>query len=138
MTAIQELCIYIASIVVTREGFLRSLTFKGFGRNGGDDGARTRGLCRDSVAWLGFTITYETAGTAKLRGSRTRHRSLWVGLWVGKISRTPKQLSHSTQINGPLGIVAITSMEGFREIRKITKSLCLRSTGSGHSLSHIK
>jgi len=42
------------------------------------------GLCRDRVAWLGFTTTYKTAGTAKLRGSRTRHRVLWVGLWVGK------------------------------------------------------
>ena len=36
------------------------------------------------VAWLGFTTTYKTAGTAKLRGSRARHRMLWVGLWVGK------------------------------------------------------
>ena len=35
------------------------------------------------VARLGFTITYKTAGTAKLRGSRTRHHMLWVGLWVG-------------------------------------------------------
>ena len=53
-------------------------------KNGGDDGTRTRDLCRDSVAWLGFTTTYKTAGTAKLRGSRTRHCILWVGLWVGK------------------------------------------------------
>ena len=37
------------------------------------------------VAWLGFTTTYKTAGTAKLRGSRTRHHSLWVGLWVEKV-----------------------------------------------------
>jgi hypothetical protein len=36
------------------------------------------------VAWLGFTTTYKTAGTAKHRVSRTRHRILWVGLWVGK------------------------------------------------------
>ena len=35
---------------------------------------------------LGFT-TYKTAGTAKIRGSRTRHRSLWVGLWVAKSPR---------------------------------------------------
>ena len=52
-------------------------------RNGGDDGTRTRDLCRDRVAWLGFTTTYKTAGTAKLRVSRTRHRTLWVRLWVG-------------------------------------------------------
>jgi hypothetical protein len=55
-----------------------------FGKNGGDDETRTRDLCRDSVAWLGFTTTYKTAGTAKLRVSRTRRRTLWVGLWVGK------------------------------------------------------
>jgi hypothetical protein len=28
-------------------------------------------------------MTYKTAGTAKVRGSRTRHHTLWVGLWVG-------------------------------------------------------
>jgi len=27
-------------------------------KNGGDDGTRTRGLCRDSPALLGFTTTY--------------------------------------------------------------------------------
>jgi predicted nuclease of predicted toxin-antitoxin system len=48
--------------------------------------ARQRELFR--VAWLGFTTTYKTAGTAKLRGSRTRHRILWVGLWVGKSPQT--------------------------------------------------
>jgi len=36
--------------------------------NGGDDETRTRDLCRDRVAWLGFTTTYKTAGAAKLRG----------------------------------------------------------------------
>jgi len=51
-------------------------------RIGGDDGTRTRDLCRDSFAWIGFTTTYKTAGTAKVRGSRARHRILWVGLWV--------------------------------------------------------
>ena len=29
-----------------------------------------------------FYDNYKTAGTAKTRGSRTRHRNLWVGLWV--------------------------------------------------------
>jgi hypothetical protein len=52
-------------------------------RNGGDDETRTRDLCRDSVAWIGFTTTYKTAGTAKVPLSRTRHQDLWVGLWVG-------------------------------------------------------
>jgi len=30
----------------------------------GDDGARTRHLCRDSVTWSGFATTYKPAGTA--------------------------------------------------------------------------
>jgi len=59
-------------------------------RNGGDDETRTRDLCRDSFAWIGFTTTYKTAGTAKVRGSRIRHRILWVGLWVENL--TPRGL----------------------------------------------
>jgi hypothetical protein len=43
---------------------------KWFGRNGGDDGTRTRGLRRDSGPLIGFTTTYKTAGTAKGRVSR--------------------------------------------------------------------
>ena len=39
---------------------------------GGDDGTRTRGLCRDSGPVLGLTTTYKTAGTAKGRASRSR------------------------------------------------------------------
>ena len=34
------------------------------------------------------SIIYKTAGTAKVRGSRTRHRNLWVGVWVGKTLRS--------------------------------------------------
>src|SRR4029077_1756636 len=44
---------------------------------------RTADLYRVKVTRLGITITYKTAGTAKVRGSRTRHHTLWVGLWVG-------------------------------------------------------
>jgi len=54
-------------------------------RNGGDDGTRTRGLCRDSLAGIGFTTTYKNAGTAKIPVRRTRHHVLWVGLWVGDL-----------------------------------------------------
>jgi hypothetical protein len=36
-----------------------------FGMSGGDDGTRTRDLCRDSGPLRGFTTTYKTAGTAK-------------------------------------------------------------------------
>ena len=46
---------------------------------GGDDGTRTRDLCRDSLAGIGFTTTYNNAGTAKLPVSRTRPHELWVG-----------------------------------------------------------
>ena len=40
---------------------------------------------RVNLNLLGFSTTYKTAGTAKVRGSRIRHHFLWVGLWVGKI-----------------------------------------------------
>ena len=43
---------------------------KSFRKNGGDDGTRTRGLCRDSGPVIGFSMTYKTAGTAKGRLSR--------------------------------------------------------------------
>jgi len=59
-------------------------------KNGGDDETRTRDLCRDSAAWIGFTTTYNNAGTAKLPVSRTRLHELWVGLWVGKSCRWPR------------------------------------------------
>jgi hypothetical protein len=61
-----------------------------FGKDGGDDETRTRDLCRDSAAWIGFTTTYNNAGTAKLPVSRTRLHELWVGLWVGKSCRWPR------------------------------------------------
>jgi len=54
-----------------------------FEKNGGDDETRTRDLCRDSGAGIGFTTTYKNAGTAKRRASRTRLHELWVGVWVG-------------------------------------------------------
>ena len=69
-----------------------SLFCKCLKRNGGDDETRTRDLCRDRVAWLGFTTTYKTAGTAKLRGSRTRHLVLWVG-------KSPQTHEHPTLVS---------------------------------------
>jgi hypothetical protein len=56
---------------------------------GGDDETRTRDLCRDRVTPLGFTTTYKYAGTAKIPVSRTRHRMLWVGLWVWNLPLLP-------------------------------------------------
>ena len=51
---------------------------------GGGGGSRTRDLCRDGAAWIGFT-TYKNVGTAKRSVSQTRPVNLWVGLWVGEI-----------------------------------------------------
>jgi len=51
---------------------------------------RTADFYRVKVTRLGITITYKTAGTPKVRGSRTRHHTLWVGLWVRN--------NHSTHI----------------------------------------
>jgi cation efflux family protein len=49
---------------------------------------RKVGRALGRAARLGFTITYETAGTAKIRGSRTRHHMFWVGLWLEKINES--------------------------------------------------
>src|SRR5260370_40684687 len=49
---------------------------------------RTRDLCRDSLAGIGFTATYKNAGTAKIPVRRTRLYELWDGVWVGKMART--------------------------------------------------
>ena len=38
---------------------------------------------RVNLSVLGFTTTYETAGTAEVRGSRVSYQILWAGLWVG-------------------------------------------------------
>jgi hypothetical protein len=46
--------------VVTLGPYIR----KSFGMYGGDDGARTRDLCRDSLAFSGFSTTYKPVGNA--------------------------------------------------------------------------
>jgi hypothetical protein len=45
-------------------------------------GTRTPDLYRVKIGVFGFTTTYKSAGTAEVRGSRARHRMLWVGSWV--------------------------------------------------------
>jgi predicted transcriptional regulator len=67
--------------------------------------ARTADLYRVKVARLGSTTTYKTAGTAKVRGSRTRHHTLWVGLWVGK-----KPNYDQTGAPSPLTAIALTEL----------------------------
>ena len=44
---------------------------------------RTPDLHRVNLSVLAFSTTYQTAGTAKVRGSRERYQILWAGLWVG-------------------------------------------------------
>jgi hypothetical protein len=59
-----------------------------------------------NVASIGFTITWKTAGTANVRGSRTRHHALWVGLSVGVIHG---KLRLFTSLNRFMGAPLITS-----------------------------
>jgi hypothetical protein len=68
----------------SRLDFLRLCAPENHGR---PVGVRTPDLYRVNAAILGFTTTYKTAGTAEVRGSHTRHRILWVGLWVGILPR---------------------------------------------------
>jgi hypothetical protein len=54
---------YAISLVVTSDGAQRSGML--LEKNGGDDGTRTRGLCRDRLDGVGFSATYILAGAAK-------------------------------------------------------------------------
>jgi hypothetical protein len=65
-------------------------------------GTRTPDLYRVKVATLSFTTAYKTAGTAKVRGSRTRHIKLWVELWV-EIFTAVAPIYTSLPRNLPLG-----------------------------------
>jgi hypothetical protein len=58
---------------------------KSFALYGGDDGARTRDLCRDSAGLIGFTMHYRLVRNAEIITGRVRSVFLWVGLWVGII-----------------------------------------------------
>ena len=48
-------------------------------KNGGDDGTRTRGLCRDSETALGFTGTYRLKKTAQVPAKHAEFQELWTG-----------------------------------------------------------
>ncbi len=52
-------------------------------KNGGDDETRTRDLCRDSVAWLGFTTSYKTRGDCQTtrKSYKTSHSVGWAVGW---------------------------------------------------------
>jgi hypothetical protein len=51
-----------------------------FEKNGGDDGTRTRGLCRDSAAGIGFTTTYKTRGDCQTQ--RKSYKTYQIVGWV--------------------------------------------------------
>jgi hypothetical protein len=57
------------------------------GKYGRPVGTRTPDLYRVKVTLKGFTTTYKTAGTAKVRGSSYKTYFLWVGLWVGNVRK---------------------------------------------------
>ena len=56
---------------------------------------RTVDLYRVNLTRFDFTTTYKTAGTAKVRGSHTRHQVVWVGLWVGNVGRISREAALS-------------------------------------------
>ena len=47
---------------------------------------------RVKVPLMGFTTTYKTAGTAKVRGSSYKTYFLWVELWVGNVRKEERNL----------------------------------------------
>jgi hypothetical protein len=47
---------------------------------------------------FGFSTTYITAGTAKVRGSRASQQYLWVELWVGKPRRQPSYCIYGVKL----------------------------------------
>jgi len=53
---------------------------------GGRCRIRTCDFHRVNLPAFGFSTTYNTAGTAKVRVGRARKQELWVGLWGGKIT----------------------------------------------------
>ena len=60
--------------------------------NGGDDGTRTRGLCRDRVTVIGFSATYKNRGSCQV-AVRNHYDPTHVGTIVGE----------SREISGCLG-----------------------------------
>ena len=64
----------------------RQLIPKIFGMNGGDDGARTRDLCRDSPTVLRFFNDLQTRGE-RLRPPKSYKTSLFVDRIVDQVSQ---------------------------------------------------
>jgi hypothetical protein len=54
--------------------------------------------------WLGFTTTYKTAGTAKLRGSRTSLANCGLGCGLDKVDWTSQPSFPGTRFLGRVGI----------------------------------
>jgi len=66
--------------------------------NGGRCRIRTCDFHRVNLPAFGFSATYNTAGTAKVRGSRARQWDLWVGLWVGISYGFPKYCNYGVTL----------------------------------------
>jgi hypothetical protein len=78
-------------------------------------GTRTPDLYRVKVPFIGFATTYKTAGTAKVRGSRTRHIPLWVELWVGNNHEKQGLFSFRNWLKGALLISS--TVKNVKDIR---------------------
>jgi hypothetical protein len=68
---------------------------------GGDDETRTRDLCRDSVAWIGFITTYKTCGDCQTthKSYKTSHSVGWVVGWK-KVVFLNKRVASPSRDNG--------------------------------------
>jgi hypothetical protein len=55
--------------------------------DGGRYRIRTCDFHRVNLSLFVFTTTYKCVEVAKTHAGRTRHRSLWIGLWIGNLQR---------------------------------------------------
>src|ERR1700740_1130205 len=63
-------------------------SLQGLERNGGGDGTRTRGLCRDSLGINVLSATYVLNGGCQVAEKDCKNLSLWVNLWVRILAST--------------------------------------------------
>src|SRR5271166_155198 len=81
-----------------RDGCSRGSKFNKI--NGRHEETRTPDLYRVNPARIGFSTTCKCVETAQVHASRTRHRFLWVGLWVENL-RTPCAHERQLQVMRP-------------------------------------
>ena len=66
-------------------------------------------------------MTYNTAGTAKVRGSRASQQYLWVELWVGKSRRQPSHCIYGAKLYNCIHDLA--SVNEKRGLRSATETI---------------